>query len=37
MLNQLTDVDPVYMNIDKFVTLGGSTLSSLINRSSKGF
>lgn len=35
--NQLTDVDPVYMNIDKFVTLGGSTLSSLINRSSKVF
>ena len=34
--NQLTDVDP-YMNIDKFVTLGGSTLSSLINRSSKFF
>ena len=35
--NQLEDAEPVYMDIDKFVTLGGSTLSALINRSSKVF
>ena len=35
--NQLAEADPVYMDIDKFVTLGGATLSSLINRSSKVF
>ena len=35
--NQLEEQKPVYIDIDKFVTLGGSTLSSLINRSSKIF
>ena len=35
--NQLEEANPVYMDIDKFVTLGGATLSSLINRSSKVF
>ena len=35
--NQLVEASPVYLDIDKFVTLGGATLSSLINRSSKVF